>query len=154
MSDKIWTIYLSGEIHSDWRERIKAGVEKARLPVILTGPITVHADSDDCGVAIFGSEEEKYWHDHKGALLNSMRTETLLRESDLVVVRFGEKYKQWNAAFDAGQAAALGIPYLTLHPSEHDHALKEVDAGAKGMAREPEQIVQALTYIIGGNMPK
>ncbi|WP_025897250.1 YtoQ family protein [Sneathiella glossodoripedis] len=154
MSDKIWTVYLSGEIHTDWRERIKAGVEAANLPVILTGPNTVHEDSDDCGVAIFGSEENKYWHDRKGALLNSIRTETLLKEADLVVVRFGEKYKQWNAAFDAGQAAALGIPYLTLHPAEHDHALKEVDAGAKGMAREPEQIVQAIAYIIAGSMPK
>jgi YtoQ family protein len=154
MSDKIWTIYLSGEIHSDWRERIKAGVEAAGLPVVLSGPVTIHADSDDCGVAIFGAENDKYWHDHKGALLNSVRTENLLREADIVVVRFGEKYKQWNAAFDAGQAAALGIPYLTLHPAEHDHALKEVDAGAKGMAREPEQIVQAITYIITGAMPK
>lgn len=154
MSDKIWTIYLSGEIHSDWRERIAGGVEKLGLPVILTSPITVHANSDDCGVSIFGSEDDKYWHDHKGALLNSMRTETLLREADLVIVRFGEKYKQWNAAFDAGQAAALGIPYLTLHPAEHDHALKEVDAAAKGMVREPEQIVQALAYIISGTMPK
>ncbi len=154
MSDKIWTIYLSGEIHSDWRERIKAGVEAAGLPVVLTGPVTVHADSDDCGVAIFGAENDKYWHDHKGALLNSVRTENLLREADLVVVRFGEKYKQWNAAFDAGQAAALGIPYLTLHPADHDHALKEVDAGAKGMARDPEQIVQAIAYVITGAMPK
>ncbi len=154
MSDKIWTIYLSGEIHSDWRERIKAGVEAAGLPVVLTGPVTVHADSDDCGVAIFGAENDKYWHDHKGALLNSVRTENLLREADLVVVRFGEKYKQWNAAFDAGQAAALGIPYLTLHPADHDHALKEVDAGAKGMARDPEQIVQAIAYVLTGAMPK
>ncbi|MBO6825404.1 MAG: YtoQ family protein [Sneathiella sp.] len=129
------------------------GAEAAGLPVIFTGPITVHEDSDDCGVAIFGAEENKYWHDHKGALLNSVRTGTLLKEADLVIVRFGEKYKQWNAAFDAGQAAALGIPYLTLHPAEHDHALKEVDAGAAGMAREPEQIVQALSYVIKGVMP-
>ena len=153
MSDKIWNIYLSGEIHTDWRERIESGAKAASLPVVFTGPVTVHEDSDDCGVAIFGAEEDKYWHDHKGALLNSIRTGTLLKEADVVIVRFGEKYKQWNAAFDAGQAAALAIPYLTLHPAEHDHALKEVDAAAAGMAREPEQIVQALAYIIKGAMP-
>lgn len=154
MTSKIWTIYLSGEIHSDWREKIKVGVEAANLPVHLTGPITVHADSDDCGVAIFGAETDKRWHDRKGALLNSVRTGTLIQEADVVIVRFGEKYKQWNAAFDAGYAAATGIPYITLHPAEHDHALKEVDAAAVAMARDPQQIVEALAYIISGTMPK
>ena len=153
MSDKIWNVYLSGEIHSDWRERITAGVEAAGLPVAFNSPVTVHEDSDDCGVAIFGKEDNKYWHDHKGAMLNSVRTSNLLRESDVVIVRFGEKYKQWNAAFDAGQAAALGIPYITLHPEAHDHALKEVDGAAAGMARTPEQIVEALVYVIDGKMP-
>lgn len=153
MGDKRWKVYLSGEIHSDWRERITQGVTSAGLPVDITSPITVHADSDDCGTAIFGAEEQSFWHDRKGAQLNAIRTQTLIREADLVVVRFGEKYKQWNAAFDAGVAAALGTPYITLHPVEHDHALKEVDGAANAVAREPEQVVQALTYIIRGEMP-
>lgn len=154
MSEKRWSVYLSGEIHSDWRERIESGIAEAGLPVDLSAPITVHEDSDDCGVAIFGAEPDKFWHDRKGAQLNAMRTQTLIREADLVVVRFGEKYKQWNAAFDAGFAAALGIPYITLHPEQHDHALKEVDGAANAVAREPEQVVQALAYIIGGRMPR
>ncbi|MEX0923234.1 MAG: YtoQ family protein, partial [Rhodovibrionaceae bacterium] len=99
MSEKIWRVYLSGEIHSDWRERIAEGVAAADLPVELTAPVTVHADSDDCGVAIFGAEDSKFWHDRKGAQLNAIRTGSLIAEADLVVVRFGEKYKQWNAAF-------------------------------------------------------
>ena len=154
MSDRTWSIYLSGEIHTDWRERIAAGVRELDLPVELTGPVTVHADSDDCGVAIFGAESDKFWHDRKGAQLNAIRTKTLIEEADLVVVRFGEKYKQWNAAFDAGQAAALGTPYITLHPEEHDHALKEVDGAAQAVAREPEQVVAALAYVIRGEMPQ
>jgi len=153
MSSKIWKVYLSGEIHSDWREQISEGIQASSLPVELSGPITVHEDSDDCGVAIFGSETDKFWHDHKGALLNSMRTGTLLGEADIVVVRFGEKYKQWNAAFDAGYASAMGKPFISLHPSELDHPLKEVDAAACAVAREPSQIVQALDYIINGKMP-
>ncbi|GLQ06123.1 YtoQ family protein [Sneathiella chinensis] len=152
--NKIWNIYLSGEIHSDWRERIAAGIKEAELPVSLSAPVTVHADSDDCGVAIFGAEDNKYWHDHKGAMLNAVRTGTLLREADIAIIRFGEKYKQWNAAFDAGYCAALGTPYITLHPEEHDHALKEVDAAASAMARTPEQVVQALGYIINGTLPR
>ena len=106
----------------------------------LTNPVTDHPASDDCGVAILGPEDDKFWHDHKGAGVNAVRTQTLLREADVVVVRFGEKYKQWNAAFDAGQAAALGKPLITLHPPEHDHALKEVDRAALAVAREPEQV--------------
>jgi YtoQ family protein len=153
MTERRWTVYLSGEIHSDWRERIADGVAEAGLPVDLTAPVTVHEDSDDCGVAIFGAESDKFWHDRKGAQLNAMRTQTLIREADLVVVRFGEKYKQWNAAFDAGYAAATGTPYITLHPEAHDHALKEVDGAANAVAREPGQVVQALAYIIRGAMP-
>ena len=153
MTDRRWTVYLSGEIHTDWREQIAEGVKAQGLPVDLVSPITVHEDSDDCGVAIFGAEPNKFWHDNKGAKLNAIRTQTLIQDADLVVVRFGEKYKQWNAAFDAGYAAALGTPYITLHPAEHDHALKEVDGAAQAMAREPAQVVEALAYIINGTMP-
>jgi YtoQ family protein len=149
---RIWNVYLAGEIHSDWRERIAAGVAEAGLPVLLTGPVTDHAASDDCGVAILGPEDEKFWHDHKGAGVNAVRTRTLLADADVVVVRFGDKYKQWNAAFDAGQAAALGTPLITLHPPEHDHALKEVDRAALAVAREPEQVVATLRYAIAGRL--
>ena len=155
MSDepqRTWVVYLAGEIHSDWRERIAAGVADAGLPVVLTHPVTDHAASDDCGVAILGAEDDKFWHDHKGAGINAIRTGTLISEADVVVVRFGDKYKQWNAAFDAGQAAALGTPLITLHPPEHDHALKEVDRAALAVAREPEQIVAILRYAIEGRL--
>ena len=151
-SQRTWIVYLAGEIHSDWRERIAAGVEQAGLPVLLTHPVTDHPASDDCGVAILGPEDDKFWHDRKGAGVNAVRTQTLLREADVVVVRFGEKYKQWNAAFDAGQAAALGTPLITLHPPEHDHALKEVDRAALAVAREPEQVVAILRYAIEGKL--
>ena len=153
MDARIWKVYLSGEIHSDWRDRITDGVAAAGLPVELTSPIPVHGDSDDCGVAIFGPEDKSFWHDRKGAGLNSMRTRTLIAEADIVVVRFGDKYRQWNAAFDAGTAAALGKPVITLHGSDLDHALKEVDAAASAVAREPRQVVQALAYVIRGDMP-
>ena len=143
-----WQIYLAGEIHSDWRERIGAGVEAAGLPVELLAPVTDHPASDDVGVDVLGAEPDKFWHDHKGAGVNAIRTQTLIRRADVVVVRFGEQYKQWNAAFDAGYAAALGKPLITLHPPEHDHALKELDRAAMATAREPEQVVDILRYAI------
>jgi len=99
-------VYLSGEIHTDWREEIITGA--ADLDVQFSAPVTDHAASDDCGVTILGSESDKFWHDRKGAQLNAIRTRKGIEDADIVVVRFGEKYKQWNAAFDAGYAAALG----------------------------------------------
>jgi YtoQ family protein len=150
--ERFWTVYLAGEIHSNWRERIAAGVEDAGLPVLLTSPVTDHSASDDCGAEILGAEGDSFWHDHKGAGLNAIRTSTLLREAEIVCVRFGEKYKQWNAAFDAGQAAALGTPLITLHPAEHDHALKEINRAALASCREPEQVVAILRYAIEGKL--
>ncbi len=144
-------VYLSGEIHTDWRERIVAGAEG--LDVTFDGPVTDHAASDDCGVAILGAEPDKFWHDRKGAMVNAIRTRRGIEAADVVVVRFGTQYKQWNAAFDAGMAAALGKSLVVLQPPEHDHALKEVDAAALAVAREPEQVVDILRYVLTGRLP-
>lgn len=143
-----WRVYLSGEIHSDWRDQIIKGCQDAGLSIRFSAPVTDHEASDKCGVRILGDEEKRFWEDRKGAGINAIRTQTLLREADAVVVRFGPKYKQWNAAFDAGFAAALGKPIVTLHDEEHDHALKEVDAAALATARSPEQVVRILEYVI------
>ncbi len=150
---RIWNVYLSGEIHTDWREEIEKGCEAADLPVEFSAPVTDHGASDDCGVAIMGGEPNKFWHDHKGAKLNAIRTRTLLGEADIVVVRFGDKYKQWNAAFDAGLAAALGLPLIVMHGDDHQHALKEVDAAALAVIETPDQVVQILDYVINGKLP-
>lgn len=152
MSAKRWSVYLSGEIHSDWRERITAGIESAGLPVDLTAPITDHGASDECGVAILGAEGTRAWTDHKGASVNAIRTRTLISAADVVVVRFGDKYKQWNAAFDAGYASALGKPVITLHDESIGHALKEVDAAALAVAETPDQVVRLLDYVITGKL--
>ena len=144
-------VYLSGEIHTDWREQIIEGAKG--LDVTFNSPVTDHGASDDCGVEILGAEDDKYWHDHKGAMVNAIRTRKGIADADVVVVRFGEKYKQWNAAFDAGYAAALGKSLIILQQPEHDHALKEVDAAALAMAREPSQVVQILRYVLDGSLP-
>lgn len=144
------TLYLSGEIHSDWREQIISGA--AGMDVSFNGPVTDHAASDDCGVAILGDEPSKFWHDHKGAKINAIRTRKAIADADVVVVRFGEKYKQWNAAFDAGYASALGKSLIIMHGAEHQHALKEVDAAAFAVVETPAEIVRILQYIIDGTL--
>jgi YtoQ family protein len=153
MAGKVWKAYLSGEIHSDWREQIETGVRAAGLPVELSAPVTDHPASDDAGTGTLGDEPAPFWHDHMGAGVNAIRTQTLIRAADLVVVRFGDKYRQWNAAFDAGYAAALGKPIVTLHDTDLDHALKEVDRAAQATARTAEQVVDVLRYAIAGTLP-
>jgi YtoQ family protein len=153
VKDGSWRVYLSGEIHSDWREQIASGLEQSGLPVELSAPVTDHSASDDAGVGTLGQEDDSFWRDHMGAGVNAIRTQTLIRDADVVVVRFGDKYRQWNAAFDAGYAAALGKPIVTLHDSELDHALKEVDRGALATARSSEQVVDVLRYVIEGKLP-
>ncbi|MEM1162829.1 MAG: YtoQ family protein [Pseudomonadota bacterium] len=148
-----WNVYLSGEIHTDWREQITAGTKAEGLDVTFSAPVTDHAASDDCGVEILGGEQNKFWHDRKGAGVNAIRTRTLIEKADVVVVRFGDKYKQWNAAFDAGYAAALGKSLVILHGPDHQHALKEVDEAAEAVAETPEQVVQILTYCLEGRLP-
>ncbi len=145
---KKWNVYLSGEIHSDWRERIQSGISEHKLNVECFSPITDHAKSDDVGVTILGAEENSFWHDNKAAKINAIRTKTLIQQSDIVVVRFGDKYKQWNAAFDAGYASALGKSVITLHAPDITHALKEVDAAAQAVCETPEQVVEILKYIV------
>ena len=144
-------VYLSGEIHTDWREQIIEGA--AGLDVTFSSPVTDHAASDDCGVAILGAETDKYWHDHKGAMVNAIRTRKGIQDADIVVVRFGEKYKQWNAAFDAGFAAALGKSLIVLHSAEHQHALKEVDAAALAVAEDPKAVADILRYVLTEQLP-
>ena len=147
-----FVVYLAGEIHTDWREALVAASDG--LPVSFSAPVTDHAASDDCGVAILGAEPDKFWHDHKGAKLNAIRTRKAIEEADIVVVRFGEKYKQWNAAFDAGYAAALGKSLIVMHGADHQHALKEVDAAALAVVETPEQVAQILRYVLEGTLPR
>lgn len=154
MAKTSWTVYLSGEIHTDWRERIINGANTADLPFSWLMPVTNHADSDDCGAYILGEEEQPFWRDHKGAKINAIRTRTFIEKSDVVVVRFGDKYKQWNAAFDAGYAAALGKPLITLHDPDLTHALKEVDGAALATAQTPEQVLAILRYVCSGALER
>jgi YtoQ family protein len=141
-----WNIYLSGEIHSDWRDRIKQGVNENQLPITFTSAVTDHEASDAAG-DVLGEQPNDFWRDHQSSKVNALRIKTHLDKCDIAIIRFGEKFKQWNAAFDAGYCAAMGKPYITLHAEEHIHALKEVDGAAMAWAQTPEQVVEILKYV-------
>ena len=142
-----WNVYLSGEIHTDWRQQIIDGVKAYDLPIEFTSAVTNHDASDAAG-DLLGAESDNFWRDHKSSKVNGIRMKTLIERCDVAVVRFGGKYKQWNAAFDAGYCAALGKPYITLHGEEIIHPLKEVDASAMAWAKSPAQVVEILKYVI------
>ena len=144
---KTWTVYLSGEIHTDWRQQIEQGAQALNLPVVFTSAVTNHEASDAAG-DVLGAEENSFWRDHKSSKVNSIRTKNMIEHCDMAVVRFGDKYKQWNAAFDAGYLAALGTPYITLHDESIVHPLKEVDGAAMAWAQSPAQIIEILKYVI------
>lgn len=146
-------VYLSGEIHSGWRAAVTKGCNERGLPVALSRPNESHEDSDDCGPIILGDEATRQNYDNKSARLNLIRTKTLLLDADLVVVKFGDKYRQWNAAFEAGFAVALNKPLVTLHPPELTHMLKEVNASALAVCHHEDQLLDVLAYTINGTLP-
>ena len=145
-------IYLAGEIHTNWRDDLITLCNKKNLEIHFSSPVTNHENSDNCGVEILGAEDKKFWKDNKGAKINSIRTKKAIKDSDVVIVKFGEKYKQWNAAFDAGYAAALNKSIIVIHNEDHQHALKEVDASASAVASNNEEVVRILDYVLKGTL--
>ena len=145
-------IYLSGEIHTNWRDEIIKLCQKENLDISFSSPTTNHEASDNCGVDILGKEDSNFWKDNKGAKINSIKTKKAIKDCDLMIVKFGDKYKQWNAAFDAGYASALNKSIIIIHNDEDQHALKEVDASASAVAKDQDQVVRILKYIINGDL--
>ena len=145
-------IYLAGEIHTNWREELIELCKSANLDIQFSSPVTNHENSDNCGVEILGAEEKNFWKDRKGANINSIRTKKAINDSDTVIVKFGEKYKQWNAAFDAGYASALNKSLIVIQNEDHQHALKEIDAAASAVASDQMQVVRILKYVLQGTL--
>lgn len=145
-----WTVYLSGEIHTDWRQKIMQGAKEQGLVIKFISAVTEHEASDAAG-DVLGKDNNGFWRDHKSSKVNAIRTKNMIQKCDIAIIRFGDKYKQWNAAFDAGYCAALGKPYITLHAEDIIHPLKEVDAAAMAWAQTPEQIVELLKYIVSNS---
>jgi|SRR5690554_295003 len=141
------TVYLAGEIHGPWRQQLRELVEARDLPVRFVGPQEEHDRSDSIGEDIVGSQPSPRFRDLEGARANALRTRVLMRRADLAVAYFGNQYKQWNTAADAGAAAAAGIPLLLVRSSDLIHALKELDALATFTVESLEQAAEAIAYV-------
>ena len=145
-------VYLSGEIHSNWRDEIINKCNEENLEIEFSSPTTNHELSDNVGAQILGNEEKKIWHDNKSAKINAIKTRLSIEKSDIVIIRFGDKYKQWNAAFDAGYASALNKSLIIMHDENNQHALKEIDAAALAVVKNTNEIIKILNYTINGKI--
>ena len=141
------TVYLAGEIHSSWREQLRELVAGKDLPVRFVGPQEEHGRSDSAGEDILGAQPSARFRDLVGAGVNTLRTRVLMRRADLAVAYFGDEYRQWNTAADAGSAVAAGIPLLLVRAPNLTHALKELDAMATFTVESLEQAAEAIAYI-------
>ncbi|MBU8695425.1 YtoQ family protein [Bacillus pumilus] len=141
------TVYLAGEIHSQWRDEIKEKSQSLKLPVTFVGPMENHDRSDHIGEDILGEQPNAIFKDDAASDLNNFRTEILLNKSDIVIARFGEKYKQWNTAMDASAAIAKGKPLILIRPKELHHPLKELSNKANITMETVNQAIKALSYV-------
>lgn len=143
------TIYLAGEIHSDWRDQLRSHVAALALPADIeyVGPQEVHDRSDDIGEDVLGAQPGPRFRDLMGGKINHLRKRVQMSRADLVVAYFGPDYKQWNTAADAGAAAALDLPLILVRAPEHLHALKDLDAFADVTVETLDQAAQVIGYI-------
>jgi len=140
-------IYAAGEIHSDWRDQLRAHLEKLEIEADIVGPQEVHDRSDSVGEDVLGQQPAPRYRDLMGARVNALRTRVLMQRSEMCVAYFGPKYRQWNTAADAASAVANGLPLILVRAEDHVHALKEMDALATLTVETLEQAAQAIAYI-------
>ncbi|MCF3943279.1 YtoQ family protein [Oceanobacillus alkalisoli] len=141
------TVYLAGEIHSDWREQLKTKAEEKNLPLNFVGPQTNHDLSDDIGEKILGKQPDNYYRDDAASAVNNLRTQVLMQKADVVIALFGEKYRQWNTAMDASAAITLNKPTILVRPEEFIHPLKELSNKATITVETIDQALEVLAYI-------
>ncbi|WP_078379356.1 YtoQ family protein [Sutcliffiella halmapala] len=141
------TVYLAGEIHTSWREELQDKAKALDLPIRFVGPMTDHDRSDTIGELILGKQDNAIAKDEVASQINNLRTQLLMKKSDLVIALFGEKYKQWNTAMDASAALTLQKPLILIRPESLHHPLKELSNKANVTVETVSQALKVLHYI-------
>lgn len=141
------TVYLAGEIHSNWREDLKKQAEEKNLVLNFVSPQTEHDLSDAIGENILGEQPGDYYRDDAASAINNFRTSILMNKADVVIALFGDKYRQWNTAMDATTAINKNKPLIIIRPKELIHAMKELSNKADVTVETIDQAIQVLAYI-------
>ncbi|HIV74857.1 MAG TPA: YtoQ family protein [Candidatus Pseudogracilibacillus intestinigallinarum] len=141
------TVYLAGEIHTNWRETLKKQAEEKGLPLTFVSPQTDHDRSDDIGEAIQGKQPNNLYRDERASDVNNFRTQVMLQKADVVIALFGEQYRQWNTAMDTATALTLNKPTIIIRPESLIHPLKELSNKANVTVETVEQAIDVLAYV-------
>lgn len=141
------TVYLAGEIHTNWREELEEKAKAANLPLTFVAPQTNHDRSDDIGEEILGEQPGPYYKDEAASDINNFRTQIMLQKADVVVALFGEQYRQWNTAMDASAAISMGKPTIIIRPESLIHPLKELSNRANVTVETVEQAIEVFQYV-------
>src|SRR5690625_4781243 len=141
------TVYLAGEIHSNWRGELQEKVEKAGLPITFVAPQTNHDRSDNVGEDILGKQPGNMYIDDAASDINNFRTTVMMQKADVVIALFGEQYKQWNTAMDLSTAITMNKPTILIRPESLIHPLKELSNKANVTVETVDQAIQVLQYI-------
>jgi YtoQ family protein len=141
------TVYLAGEIHTNWRDEISSKAEEKKLSLTFVGPQTNHERSDNVGEDILGKQPGNVYKDDAASDINNFRTQVLMQKADIVIALFGEKYKQWNTAMDASTAIAMNKPTIIIRPESLIHPLKELSNKANVTVETVEQAMDVISYI-------
>jgi YtoQ family protein len=141
------TVYLAGEIHTNWRDEISIRAEEKKLQLTFVGPQTNHERSDNVGEDILGKQPGNVYKDDAASDINNFRTQVLMQKADIVIALFGEKYKQWNTAMDASTAIAMNKPTIIIRPESLIHPLKELSNKANVTVETVEQALDVISYI-------
>lgn len=141
------TVYLAGQIHDDWREKLKEKAQQKQLPLNFVAPQTNHDRSDDIGEAVLGKQPDKAYRDDAASSINNLRTQVLMQKSDVVIALFGEQYKQWNTAMDLSAAITMNKPTILIRPDSLIHPLKELSNKANVTVETVDQALEVLNYI-------
>ncbi|WP_431804476.1 YtoQ family protein [Halobacillus andaensis] len=142
-----FTVYLAGQIHDDWREKVRKTAKERDLPIHFVGPQENHERSDRIGEEILGSQPNKRLTDDAASDINNFRTQLLLEKADAVIALFGESYKQWNTALDAGLAVQADKPLILVRPESLIHPLKELSNQANVTVETIDQALDVLSYV-------
>lgn len=141
------TVYLAGEIHSDWRNKVEQLAKEKDLPLTFVSPQTNHDRSDDIGEAILGEQPNDLYRDDKASDINNFRTQVMMQKADIVIALFGQDYRQWNTAMDASTAITLNKPTIIIRPESLIHPLKELSNKANVTVETVEQAIDVISYI-------